>query len=326
MSRAAREGAPRIETLTFASTLQPGGDFHDVRRIAAWLSSVDVVHAHRGKEHWLAAVANRLTRTPRPLVRTRHIVRPVSTHAGNRWLYRRATARVITVTETIRRQYIVSGLLGPERIVTLAGGVNTEAYRPDVPAAGLRARLGIPAGAVLIGLVGGLRSMKGHRVVLDALGRLREVGQCPLVVFIGSGPLDAALREAVRDAALEPQVTFLGFTEDLPAAIAALDIALYVPIESEGMSRVLFEYLAAGRAIIASRVGVVPEVVVDGEAALLVSGGDAAALAGALARLLAAPALRTRLAASARRLAETRYSSRVVAGQLAEVYRSVTER
>jgi glycosyltransferase involved in cell wall biosynthesis len=324
--RAVSEGAPRIETLTFASGLRPGPDVQDIRRIATRLASVDVVHVHRGKEHWLAAIANRLAPTPRPLVRTRHIVRPVRAHAGNRWLYRRATARVIAVTEAIRQQYIASGLLGPEAVVTLVGGVNTDQYRPDVPAAALRARLGVPDGAALVGLVGGLRSMKGHHVVLGALTRLRRAGRCPRVVFIGGGPLDGALGGAIHRADLGVQVTLLGFSEDLPAIMAALDIALYVPLESEGMSRVLFEYLAAGRAVVASRVGVVPEVLVDGDAALLVSAGDPAALAGALDRLLADPVLRSRLAARARRLAETRYSSRVVAERLAETYRSIVER
>ncbi len=323
MTRAAAEGAAPIDTLTFSSNLHLARDGRDVRRIAARLAAVDVVHAHRGKEHWLAAIANRLARTPRPLVRTRHIVRPVRPHAGNRWLYQRATARVIAVTESIRQQYIASGLLGPERVITLTGGVNTESYQPDIPAANLRVRLGVPAGAVLVGLVGGLRSMKGHHVVLGALDRLRAIGQGPPVVFVGRGPMEGALREALRGAGLESQVTLLGFAGDLPATMAALDIALYVPLESEGMSRVLFEYLAAGRTIVASRVGVVPEVLVDGEAALLVSAGDPGALADALGRLLGDPALRVRLATNARRLAETRYSSRAVAARLAEIYGSL---
>src|SRR5204862_100275 len=73
---------------------------------------------------------------------------------------------------------------------------------------------------------------------------------------------------------------------DLPAVMAALDIGLYVPLESDGMSRVLFEYLAAGRPLIASRTGVVPEVLPDGEHAVLVPAGDAGALAEAIARLV----------------------------------------
>ena len=74
-------------------------------------------------------------------------------------------------------------------------------------------------------------------------------------------------------------MTFTGFVDDGPAAMAALDVGLYVPLESDGMSRVVFEYLAAGRPLIASRVGVVAETLVDGEHAALVPAGDPAALA-----------------------------------------------
>src|SRR5262249_34937556 len=68
--------------------------------------------------------------------------------------------------------------------------------------------------------------------------------------------------------------------------VRGLDIALYPPLESDGMSRVLFEYLASGRAVVASRVGVAAEVLTDGVTALLVPGGDAPELARALDRLL----------------------------------------
>jgi len=74
------------------------------------------------------------------------------------------------------------------------------------------------------------------------------------------------------------------------------------------MSRVLFEYLAAGRPLIASRTGVVPEALADGVHALLVPAGDTTALADALARLLGNAALRGRLGKAARALALERYS------------------
>ncbi len=86
--RARESGFERIETLGFASGVKPITDASDLRRLVGWLGTTDVVHVHRGKEHWLAAMANRLSRTPRPLVRTRHIVQPIRPHALNRWLYR----------------------------------------------------------------------------------------------------------------------------------------------------------------------------------------------------------------------------------------------
>ena len=111
--------------------------------------------------------------------------------------------------------------------------------------------------------------------------------------------------------------------DDLPAALAALDLALYVPLESDGMSRVVFEYLAAGRPLIASRVGVVPEVLTDGEHAALVPAGDAPELAGVVARLLADPAARARLGAAGRVLVERRYSGACVAAALEAHYREL---
>lgn len=324
VARALAQKVPRIETLALASGLRPRLDARDIRAIAARLDEVDIVHVHRGKEHWLAALANRLGRTRRPVVRTRHIIQPVRRHAGNRWLYRRATAHVITVTEAIRRQYLAAGLLGPDHVTTLRGGVDTEAFRPDIPPAKLREGPGLYSDAPLVGLVGGLRPMKGHLVVIDALARLAQSDRCPHVVLIGGGPTAEPLREAIRTRGLERHLTLCGYVEDVAAAMTALDIALYVPLETEGMSRVLWEYMAAGRAVIASRVGVVPEALRDGDTAVIVAAGDAAALAAALDRLLGDRELRARLGTNARRVVETSYSGARVAARLLELYRRVS--
>src|SRR5207249_1043818 len=111
-----------------------------------------------------------------------------------------------------------------------------------------------------------------------------------------------------------------GFADDLPQVLAALDLVLYVPLESDGMSRVVFECLGAGRPLIASRVGVVPEVLTDGASALLVPAGDTAALADAVARLLGNPAERDRLGRAGRKLVENRYSGACLAAALEARY------
>src|SRR5207247_10987971 len=144
IARAREAGAGRIETLGFAGGVKPT-DVSDLRRLVGWLGTTDVVHVHRGKEHWLAALANRLSRTPRPLVRTRHIVQPVRPHALNRWLYREATTLVVTVTEAIRRQYVAAGLVPPERVVSLPGGVDAERFRPAADGGAARRALGVAA-------------------------------------------------------------------------------------------------------------------------------------------------------------------------------------
>ena len=308
IGRARAEGVTRISTFEMAGGLRLARDGADLRRLARAIREVDVVHVHRGKEHWLAVAARYLSGGSRPpVVRTRHIAQAVRPHAGNRWLYRRATALVVTVTEAIRRQYLASGLLPADRVVTMPGGADVETYRPQRADPAVRQRLGGDE-RPLVGLVSGLRVMKGHQTVIDAVARLVSRGLAPRVVFVGRGAYEPAVVEAIRRARLEDRVTIAGFAPDLPAVMAALDVALYVPLESDGMSRVLFEYLAAGRPLIASRTGVVPEALADDVHALLVPAGDTTALADALARLLGNAALRGRLGKAARALALERYS------------------
>jgi glycosyltransferase involved in cell wall biosynthesis len=172
-------------------------------------------------------------------------------------------------------------------------------------------------------MIAGLRIMKGHEIVVEAAARLAARGVRPHFVFVGRGPMERAVQDAIARAGLEAQFTFAGFVDDLPAALAALDIVLYTPLESDGMSRVIFEYLAAGRPLIAARVGVVPEVLSDGESAVLVPAGDSQALAAALERLVGDPAAASRLGEAGHQLVEARYSGARVAAALEERYASL---
>jgi glycosyltransferase involved in cell wall biosynthesis len=320
--RARAEGVARVTTFEFAGGLRPGADVADVRRLRAAVAGADVVHVHRGKEHWLAALAARLA-GGRPIVRTRHIAQAVRPHAGNRWLYAR-TALVVAVTEAIRGQALAAGLLEPRRIVTLSGGADAETYRPAPADPRVRRALGGEDGCPLVGMVAGLRVMKGHQVVIDAVTRLARQGVHLRVAFVGRGAMESRLRQASVEAGLADRIAFAGFAPELPGVMAALDVALYVPLESDGMSRVVFEYLAAGRPLVAARVGVVPEVLVDGEHAALVPAGDAAALATTLATLLADPARRGRLGEAGRRLLVERFSGARVAEALETHYARLT--
>lgn len=323
IDRARAEGVSRTVTYGFAGGISPRADIDDVRQLREAFRDADVVHVHRGKEHWLAAVTNRLTSTPRPIVRTRHIVQAVRPHAGNRWLYGRATALVITVTEAIRRQYLAARLLTPERVVAVPGGADAEEYRPGPADPRVRAELGGRPGEPLVGVIAGFRTMKGHTLVVEAARRLAAAGGAMHFVFVGRGSREAAVRDAVWRYGLEGRVTIAGYAGNLPAVMRALDVALYVPLESDGMSRVVFEYLATGVPLCAARVGVVPEVLRDGEHALLVPAGDVPALTSAIERLTRDAGLRAQLGSAGRRLIEERYSGACVAEVLETRYADV---
>ena len=323
MRRAREAGVNRIESLALASGVDPLADARDLRRLVGWLPQADVLHVHRGKEHWLAALANRLSRVRRPLVRTRHIVQPVRPHALNRWLYRRATDQVVTVTEAIRRQLVAAGLVDADRVAALAGGVDAARFRPGAADPdGLRGRLGVASGTPIVGLVSGFRVMKGHQIVVEAAARLAAEGRRFHLLLVGQGPFAPRVRAQIEAAGLGARTSVLGFVDDLPATMAGIDAALYSALESDGMSRVLFEYLAAGVPVVASRVGVVPEILEDGVTGLLVPAGEPEPLARAIARLLEDAPLRRRIGDAGLGLVEARYSGARLAGHLIALYRS----
>jgi glycosyltransferase involved in cell wall biosynthesis len=319
IDRAKAEGVAAIETFEFGGGVKFAADGADLRRLARAFLDYDVVHVHRGKEHWLAVAASRLGGRSRPIVRTRHIAQAVRPHAANRWLYRRATALVVTVSDAIRQQYLAAGLVPPERVVALPGGADAETYKPRPADPTVRESLG-GTDVPLIGLVSGLRVMKGHQVVVDAAARVIAAGRRVRFAFVGRGTREPIIREAIQRAGLERHVAMAGWASDLPAVMAAIDIGLYVPLESDGMSRVLFEYLAAGRPVVAARTGVVPEVLTDGKQALLVPAGDADALSAALMRLLDDAELRGRLGKAGRRRLVDHYSGARVAEALEAQY------
>ena len=326
MRRAKEAGIERLETLHLSSGVSPIMDVLDLRQLVAWLPETQVLHVHRGKEHWLAAVANRMSNPRKALVRTRHIVQPIRAHALNRWLYGSATDLVVTVTDAIRRQLLASGLSADDRVVALRGGVDAELYRPDAPwAHGLDPRgvLKVPPDVPLIGLVGGFRVMKGHETVVAAAARLAAAGLPFHLVFIGQGPFAERVRDLVQAAGLADRVSLVGFVDDLPVMMAALDVALYAPLESDGMSRVLWEYLASAVPVVATRVGVVPEVLEDGATALLVPAGEPVPLAAAIERLLRDAPLRQRLGAAGADLVRERFSGARLAERLTALYRSL---
>lgn len=327
IGRARAAGVTRIETLELSGGVKPVADSRDLRQIMQWLPGTQILHVHRGKEHWLAALANRMSGMPRPVVRTRHIVQPVRPHALNRWLYNRSTDLVVTVTEAIRLQLVASGLGAPDRIVALPGGVDVDRFRPGAAPSdhgGLRAALpDVPPDTPLIGLVSGLRVMKGHQTVVEAAARLAAAGHRFHLVLIGQGALLDRVRGLVEAAGLSGCTSILGFVDDLPAAMTALDVGLYSALESDGMSRVLFEYLAAGVPVVATRVGVVPEILADDRNALLVPAGEPEAMAAAIGRLLRDPGLSCELGRAGAALVRARYSGRRLAERLTTLYETL---
>ena len=158
---------------------------------------VDVVNTHSSTDSWLTAIACRwleIRRRPRPvMVRTRHVSIAVPNDPATRWLYRRATARIVTTGDALRAQLIRDNGVAPERIDSVPTGIDAFRFAPRDRIAARR-EIGLSVDGPIVGVIATLRSWKGHRYLLEALPRLRH--RDTRLVIVGDGPQRAALEEA----------------------------------------------------------------------------------------------------------------------------------
>lgn len=186
------------------------------------------------------------------------------------------------------------------------------------PGKDLRPLLGIPAGTTLIGAAGSLIRRKGHDVLIRALGLL--TGEQALHLLIASdGPEREALQRLTAELGLSGRVHFLGYHDDITDVYESCDV-MVLASRADAFGLVLAEAGYSRRPVVATRVGGIPEVVVDGETGLLVPPDDPQALAGALQRLVDDKALRERLGAAGRVCAQTRFSVQRMAADFGDAY------
>lgn len=194
--------------------------------------------------------------------------------------------------------------ISPARTVTIHSGLDSAPFQ-HARRGQLRAELGLPDEAVVVTCVANLRPVKNHALLLRAAARLPAVPSVHLLM-VGGGPLRAELVALAGQLGLTERVHWLGSRQDIPAILADTDIKVLAS-DWEGLPGALLEAMAAGCPVVATDVGGVSELLVNGETGFLTPPGDAEALAAALSRLVTDPALRHRLGEAGRRRAREHF-------------------
>lgn len=290
-----------------------------LRRLIAW-RRFDVVNTHSSTDTWSAALACASLRRAPPLVRTRHISAPAPRNAATRWLYTRASARIVTTGERLRRQVIEETGALPPNVVSIPTGIDLERFRPGDRAAA-RAALGLPPDGPLLGIVATLRSWKGHRHLLAAFAALERPDA--RLAIVGDGPQRAALEALAGELGLGERVIFAGNQADVAPWMQALDVFCLPSYANEGVPQALMQAMACALPVVTTPVGSIEEIVTDGVTGVLVPPEDPARLREALGGLLAQPARRENLGRVARLAALERFGEDRMVDRMLEIFRSV---
>jgi glycosyltransferase involved in cell wall biosynthesis len=286
--------------------------------------NVDIIHTHLAMANILGAASGWLAGIP--VVTTLHNVSTGSENHAVRgplesWLINHSVEQVIAVgQETAEAQKI---RLGSKKIIVIPNAVEAPGETPASRIRALRQELGVAQESPLLLSVGRLEPQKGMDDLILAFKQLLVSYPDARLVVAGIGSLHAQLNREIQEAGLESKVQLLGLRDDVPELLAACD--LFVSASRwEGLPVSVLEAMAAGKPVVATRVGDLPQVILEGMG-VLVPPGNPEQLAEALRLVIADPRCAAIYGAAAREHVLKEYSASRWADRLLALYARVKQ-
>jgi len=327
-------GVPNTHLRDLRRALHPAHDPKALRALARLLTArrPQVVHTHMAKAGALGRVAAWRSKVP-VVVHTFHghvlegyFSRPVSAAyvAAERSLARISHA-LIAVSPAVRDELLSLGIGRPSQWRVIPVGLDLgDLLEADGDPVAARRAVGLPEDGPVVGIVGRLVPVKDHVTFLEAAARIRRERPDVTFVVAGDGELRAVLEEQARRTLGGDRCRFLGWVKDLRSLYGAIDVAVLTS-RNEGTPVALIEAAAASKPVVATRVGGVADVVVDGRTGHLCPPGDPTAVATAVLELLGDPTQAHHMGAAARETVRERFTIERLANDLADLYRELLD-
>jgi glycosyltransferase involved in cell wall biosynthesis len=247
---------------------------------------------------------------------------PLAGRALVRLVIRSCADHVVLISQAVRDNILGPGWDGDASIV--ANAVDERFFELDEPRARCREQFGLPADAMIVGVPGTLRPMKGHEFFFKAAAQVVAEGRSCRIAVTGEGEpaYSEHLRQLAGELGLSSCVRFLGTVKSMPEFYRACDLVC-IPSRAEPFGRTVIEAFASRTPVVATSVGGIRETVQGGRTGLLVEYGDIPGLCRSLSLLLSDAELRFRLADAALQEARLRYSTRAYYEQINRIVKEV---
>jgi len=297
-ARKARDAGVPVHEVVMRAEVDLGAALHIAHLARA--GRFNILHAHTAHAHTLILLAARLLHCGCRVVVHRRIEFPVGRGALglSRLKYRLGVDAYVAISNRVKETLMDAGV--PEwRSFVVRSVTDADRFARVAPDPALRASLGIPDEALVVGNIGALVGHKDHRTLLEACRIVRDEMPDTWVVIVGEGPLRGAILSKARALHMADRLVLTGFRWDVPRLIRAFDVFALSSSE-EGMCSTLLEVAAGGVPIVAADAGGVREAVLPDETGLIVPTRSPRRLAQGILRLAAHPHTARRLARQGR--------------------------
>lgn len=226
---------------------------------------IDILNTHSSSDSWVATMAARLLNVRPKIIRTRHLSTPISRSLLSHMIYNILPDAVITTGEEIRQRMINENRFNASKIFSIPTGINLNRFDPR------KVKPALESQGFSIGMIGVLRSWKGHRYLIEAVPEILKYIPEATFYIVGDGPQYENIERLIDSLLLRDKVFMLGHREDIPEILASLNVVVHPSYANEGVPQSVLQALAMERPVIAADVGAIKEVVIDNETGFLIS-------------------------------------------------------
>lgn len=283
--------------------------------------SIDLVHTHDSHAHSAAVLSAALLGNKTPVVVSRRVDFPISRAPLSRWKYNHPLVKKIICVSDMIRQITAKDIRNKNVLCVIHSGIDLHRYDVVTDRQLLRRELGISDNTRIIGNLSALADHKDYPTFLRTAAAVLQQRSDVIFIIAGAGPEEASIRQQIGAMGLTDHVKLLGFRQDVPAVMKALDLFL-ITSATEGLGTIVLEAFAAGVPVVATMAGGIPELVKDEVTGLTAPVGDDHALAQQVLRLLNDPMLAAKLSHAAT-AAATSFTFEQTAEKTLLVYREI---
>lgn len=284
---------------------------------------IDIIHTHGYKETLIGGVVSKLLNIK--LVRTHHGKGMIHGSKSHRFIElineKYLTSKLISVSYELK-DILIKNKIKENKIKVIHNGIKAESVSPSNNEKVIRLQLQIGYDTLVVGTIGRIVSIKGHKYFLDGAKRVLDDNKEIIFVIVGNGPLINQMKKYAKSLCIDKYIRFTGFRDDAIDILNMFDIFVLTSLH-EGIPITLLEAMCLGKPIIATNVGGIPEVIRNEFNGLLIPPRDSKAIYGALIKLLNNKKLRAKFSCDAKKDVQNKFCLNITVKETERLYREI---